>query len=395
MTSRYGCSIVAMILVLAGCGDAGPPTSPAGGPVSKPLAPGRWDDQARAALDRGVDFLVRQAQGGKWAFDPELGPDVGITAIVATAILGAPGEGRLEAVRPALDWLVGLQKPDGSIHQGALASYCTAAAVLAFQGSRDPRYAPAIQRAAAYLESCQLDQAEGIEETAAQFGGFGYDDKKSTANPNLSTTQWVLEGARAAGVSDEEFYRKALVFLSRLQNHSETNDQVFDVDGQKASPGNDGGAIYQPSISKAGVERTADGRLVLRSYGSMSYALLKCYLLTDLDHRDQRVRAVLSWLREHWDLTRNPGMEHEGSEKSELMGLYYYYLTVARTLIVADRKGVPLEGPLADWRRQLAAELVRRQGADGSWINEQTRWWEGNRPLVTAYALLALGSTLQ
>jgi squalene-hopene/tetraprenyl-beta-curcumene cyclase len=42
------------------------------------------------------------------------------------------------------------------------------------------------------------------------------------------------------------------------------------------------------------------------------------------------------------------------------------------------------------WRDELVAELARRQQADGSWMNENNRWLEGDANLVTAYALLAL-----
>ena len=43
-----------------------------------------------------------------------------------------------------------------------------------------------------------------------------------------------------------------------------------------------------------------------------------------------------------------------------------------------------------DWRRELRRELIRRQRDDGSWINEQTRWLEGEPGLVTGYVLLTL-----
>ena len=48
------------------------------------------------------------------------------------------------------------------------------------------------------------------------------------------------------------------------------------------------------------------------------------------------------------------------------------------------------EGQEHDWRGELIAELGRRQRPDGSWINENDRWLEGDPNLVTGYALLAL-----
>jgi squalene-hopene/tetraprenyl-beta-curcumene cyclase len=72
-------------------------------------------------------------------------------------------------------------------------------------------------------------------------------------------------------------------------------------------------------------------------------------------------------------------------------GLYYYYQTFAKALdamgddVIEDAQGVE-----HFWRRDLLAELVRRQQPDGSWINENPRWLEGEPALVTGYALLTL-----
>jgi len=43
-----------------------------------------------------------------------------------------------------------------------------------------------------------------------------------------------------------------------------------------------------------------------------------------------------------------------------------------------------------DWRKNLIDALARRQRPDGSWINENKRWLEGDANLSTGYALLAL-----
>jgi squalene-hopene/tetraprenyl-beta-curcumene cyclase len=53
-------------------------------------------------------------------------------------------------------------------------------------------------------------------------------------------------------------------------------------------------------------------------------------------------------------------------------------------------KLVDSEGVAHDWRAELIQELARRQLKDGSWINENDRWLEGDPNLVSAYALLAL-----
>ena len=50
-----------------------------------------------------------------------------------------------------------------------------------------------------------------------------------------------------------------------------------------------------------------------------------------------------------------------------------------------DAKGVK-----HDWRRELTEELAKRQRADGSWVNANNQWMEGDPNLATAFALLAL-----
>jgi hypothetical protein len=69
----------------------------------------------------------------------------------------------------------------------------------------------------------------------------------------------------------------------------------------------------------------------------------------------------------------------------------FYYHTFAKALRafgvdqIEDAKGVK-----HDWRRDLIEELARRQQADGSWVNKNNRWMEGDPALATAFAILAL-----
>jgi squalene-hopene/tetraprenyl-beta-curcumene cyclase len=98
---------------------------------------------------------------------------------------------------------------------------------------------------------------------------------------------------------------------------------------------------------------------------------------------DPRVQAAVKWLQAHYDLTSNPGM---GSS-----GLYYYYHTLAKALDAVGKSDfVDDKGVSHNWRRGLLAELIRRQRPDGSWVNDDPRWMEGNPNLVTGYVLLTL-----
>ena len=115
----------------------------------------------------------------------------------------------------------------------------------------------------------------------------------------------------------------------------------------------------------------------------MTYAGLKSMIYAGVGPDDPRVEAALKWIRKHYGLESNPGMGDAG--------LYYYYHVFAKAL---DATGLDLiedaDGVEHDWRRELVEELVRRQRADGSWVNENSRWMEGDPSLVTGYALLAL-----
>ena len=54
-----------------------------------------------------------------------------------------------------------------------------------------------------------------------------------------------------------------------------------------------------------------------------------------------------------------------------------------------DRIRVGDSGEVA-WRDEVAARLLSKQQPDGSWVNDNPRWWETDRCLVTAYVLLSL-----
>ena len=83
----------------------------------------------------------------------------------------------------------------------------------------------------------------------------------------------------------------------------------------------------------------------------------------------------------------NVGMP-KGREKQ---GLYYSYHTMAKALSVVGLDSIDTpDGIKHDWRKELTLQLAKTQRPDGSWVNDQDRWMEGDPNLVTSYALLAL-----
>ncbi len=47
-------------------------------------------------------------------------------------------------------------------------------------------------------------------------------------------------------------------------------------------------------------------------------------------------------------------------------------------------------GKKHDWRKELAEQLFSVQKSNGSWVNTNARWMEGDPNLSTAYSLMAL-----
>jgi squalene-hopene/tetraprenyl-beta-curcumene cyclase len=133
----------------------------------------------------------------------------------------------------------------------------------------------------------------------------------------------------------------------------------------------------------AGETNLGSGRVALRSYGSMSYAGLLSYIYADLKRDDPRVTAVMNWLRANFTIEENPGLGQQG--------LFYYYHTMAKALtLYGDAELETKAGENVRWREQLALKLINMQSTNGSWANENGRWFEKDPALVTAYALMAL-----
>jgi squalene-hopene/tetraprenyl-beta-curcumene cyclase len=148
----------------------------------------------------------------------------------------------------------------------------------------------------------------------------------------------------------------------------------------------DGGFIYSPTESKSPAGNTATGGL--RSYASMTYAGLKSFIYAGMKKEDPRVQAAMTWIKNHYSTTENPGMGQSG--------LFYYYQTFAKALSIMDIKDIETTpGTKHDWRKELIETLAAKQTDNGSWINTDKRWLEGDARLVTAYALLALGYTMK
>lgn len=369
--------------------------------AAKPLPKFEEVDRAKTldAIQKGAAYLLAHTKDGKVEVRPGE-PNAGLTGMTLGAMQAVP-EPRPAELQKAIDqglaWLVSLQKPDGSIHDGELSNYTTSAAVMALARARKPAFAPVIEKARNWLVALQNDEAEGFSPDHPFYGGNSYGDEQ---RPDLSNVQFALEALSASGLEKgNEAYKRALVFLQRCQNRSESNDiKIPDPgDGRTIVSGDDGGGTYGPGITKAGYVELADGKKVARSYGSMTYALLKGYVLCGLPKDDPRMKACWEWLRKNYTLDVNPGFEASSDPNAPYQGLYYYLHTMAKALdLYGEETITDAAGKQHAWRKQLCGRVVAMQDKkDGSWVNENaSRWWEGNPVLATTWALISLDSAL-
>ncbi|MFG0262400.1 MAG: prenyltransferase/squalene oxidase repeat-containing protein [Novipirellula sp. JB048] len=336
------------------------------------------ETKIQAAADRGIEFLRNRGQAADGSFSGETG--VAVTALCVNAILQhRPQAIDDPGIQKALAYIESKFQGDGGIYvTGSMyRNYETSVAVGALvRANREGRYDSALQRAEIFLKGLQWDESEGIESSDPSYGGAGYGKH---GRPDLSNTSFLIDALHDLGNDpDDEALQKALQFVVRSQNLANHGN-----DTPHADQVNDGGFYYTPA---AGGESQAGSHPGggLRSYGSMTYAGLKSMIYAGLTKDDPRVIAAMDFITKTYSLESNPGMGQAG--------LYYYYHTFAKALDAAEVEVLDdAEGTPHPWRQELTDHLVAEQQTDGSWVNKRSeRWMEGDRQLVTAYALLAL-----
>ena len=347
--------------------------------------------ELRAAIDRGVQFLLKSQNSNGWWSTPE---QPAVTALVLTALNLEPS-GRFREHRPselarAYDFILTSAKPDGSIQREGMANYNTALSLVALVSAGDPNFMPVILGARRYLASSQIDLGvKGTNDTPFD-GGVGYGSKYQHSDMNntlvaleaMRLSQGVLPKDKKVSVESSADLDWAAVthFLENCQNLPSVNKGEWVSD----DPKDRGGFVYYPGSTKAdSVTNSVTGRVALRSYGSMSYGGLLSYIYAKVEKNDPRVSAVLDWLRANYTIVENPGMDQQG---------YYYYLhLMTKALNAAGVEKFKLaDGREVDWRTEVASRLLKLQKPDGSWVNPEPRWWEGDPVLITSYAVMTL-----
>jgi len=323
------------------------------------------------AISRGVKFLLASQHADGHFSDPQM-PALTALPLWALSGCGDSGEGVSAAKGKAARYVLSTQREDGGFYVpkpgrggSGLGNYNTSVCLSALFDSKLSPTAPLL-KAREYVASSQLSG----DDTMA--GGFGYDKVSRRRYADLSNTSYALS-AMARTASLEEFregggrvdldWDKALKFVENLMK----------TEGPDA-----GGAAYNDRTPQGGAATNAQGRVSLKAYGAMTYAAVLSMCSAKLDRGDPRVRQSVEWLERNWSVDENPGM---GSQ-----GLYYFYDIMARALDAAkiDKVGAH------EWKKELGAKIASLQKEDGSWSNDNNRFWESDPVLCTSFALLAL-----
>ena len=343
-------------------------------------------NEIQLAIDKGLRFLkTQQKDDGSWSdADPN---HPALTALPLVAFQREPSGRYLkeqpEFMRKGYAFIRTKVQPDGGIYTKGLSNYNTSTALMALLNSGNPKDEPMLKAAKDFIVS---QQAKGLTDPSLD-GGISYGPTgTSRQHPDLDNHLVGLEALRAyqaarknvEGEGKQLNWQAAIEFINRCQNLPATNKEKW-VSGDEQ---NKGGFVYFPGDSKAGEMKLPDGRLALRSYGSMSYAGLLSFIYADVKKDDQRVVAALDWLKKNYTLKENPGMERAG--------LFYYYHLMTKALAAADVKTLETPKGKVDWASELALKLINTQAGDGSWVNDTARWMEKDPVLVTTYCVLSL-----
>lgn len=336
-------------------------------------------------------FKTKQAPAGSWSIADE----PAVTGLVLSAFMGDPKRKLEDPVSAEVDkgykWLLSNVKPDGGIYGKGRANYNTSIALTALVLNNKPEYEQTILKARKFVIGQQNDFDDKGKTDNPFDGGIGYGTPKpnAPAHADLSNTHFAIEALRysqkvfedKAGPEDKTNdlnWEAAIKFIERCQNRPESNDQKW----ASNDPKNAGGFVYEPGSSKAGEDKLPDGRVAMRSYGSISYAGMLSFIYAGLTPDDPRVQAAVKWLGDNFTLDENPGMGQEGR--------LYYYHTMAKALSAAHLDELKTkDGKTVNWREELARKLLNTQ-TDGYWKNDTGRWMEGDEVLATAYLVLAL-----
>ncbi len=350
--------------------------------------PAALQKETRDAIAKGLAWLAaNQKPEGHWSDDK----NPAMTALPLWAYAGAGAAQYTTQVDKAVAFIVSKAQPDGGIYTpnpqrggAGLGNYNTSLCIMGLQAAGRRDVMRIIQKGRSYLAATQLT---GDDEHA---GGFGY-DRGGRRHTDLTNTGMAIdamrrtqsvEDLRPAGEKRADLnWDAALKYISNMQQkEGEDAGGFLYVKSFRMTPAKEGEEKPGAVGKQGGSERT---RPPLSSYGSITYVGLLSMMYTQLAPNDPRVRSALDYCTRHWTVDENPG---QGAQ-----GLYFYYNILTRALCAANIAAIPQQaGGTVAWREALLRKVISLQKTDGSWVNENNRWWENDPVLATSYSLLAL-----
>lgn len=345
--------------------------------AAQPALPDALRKEVDAAVAKGLSWLAAsQKPEGHWS--DERFP--AMTALPLWAFAGAGGTSYAAQMDKAVAFILSKAQPDGGIYVpdpqrggAGLGNYNTSICMMALHATGRRDVAPALLKAREYTAATQLI---GDDEHA---GGFGY-DRGGRRHTDLTNTGITLDAMRRT--QDAEDLRPA----GQRRTDLNWDAALKYVANMQLKEGDEtGGFLYTRSFRPgANAEApAADAKPQLRSYGSITYVGLLSLLHAQLTRSDPRVVSALDYCTKHWNLDENPGQGRQG--------LYFYYNILTRALSAAGVDAIPqASGGTLAWREALIRQVLDLQRPDGSWVNDNNRWWENDPVLVTSYSLLAL-----
>ena len=319
-----------LIVTAAGAESAPPP---------KPTA-GLTDEVVRNALERGRQFLIAQAKpDGSFTAGGMKG---GLSALVFMTLAYMGEHPNRDYMDKGLEYLMDLDADAGfDKKQG----YAVPIRVMGFSylyrhllGDRKRHVA---LKAKEDIMRMQMGQATG--------GGWRYELKGGGAY-DFSVTQWPILAMRDAQRAGIEFpdptanLQRALSLYLQFQQDS-------------------GGWYYQGNNEKPSGSMTAAGLASLFIIADFLEPGSGCPCKRGASPRtttktERAMDAALGWLGKYFDTKANPQAEKVGKGN-----VLYWLYCVERVGIAAGYKHFGTH----NWYKEGAAEVIRKQGKDGSW----------------------------
>jgi len=314
---------------------------------------------ADRAIARAADWLLSQQAGdGSFGSSLEMGPPrVALSAMALWALAESRSlEGRREAGVSAARYLLKFRQENGGIYdpREGLAIYTSAVANRALDSWN--RIQPSREQRAA-LEAANL---------FVYRGGVPESYRDLTVRPPSPKVSQTADRLLQRRDELSKPVQRALEFLKTAQA-SRKIERPHRISVGEGSDPRDDAFSYDELLRFIYELARRDNPSVYKAYNAIraSYTL-EC----------------------NPDLTRRYGPEGFKNSKS---GLFYYYLTVARTMWALRRPILQTrDGRSHHWARELTDKLAMLQSREGNWVNTDGRWWEDEPVLATSFAILTL-----